>query len=305
MASFSTTCGMPMINESSIHRRVFLQKLASLGALSAFPYSSFAGTSTKHRIQMGLVTYLWGKDWDVPTLIKNCTAASVLGVELRTEHAHKVEPSLSPTERAEVKKMFSDSPVKVVGLGTNQQYDFVEPEKVKASIQQTTQFIKLSHDIGGTGVKVKPNAFHSGAPHEKTIEQIGKSLNEVGKIASDYGQKIRLEVHGEKTQELPNIKAIMDIADNKSVFVCWNSNDEDLLGGGLGYNFNLVKSRLGDTVHVRELNIGSYPYQELMTLFVKMEYTGWVLLECRTDPADKVKAMREQREIFERMISAH
>ncbi len=254
-------------------------------------------------MKMGLVTYLWGKDWDVPTLIKNCTEASILGVELRTEHAHGVEPSLSAAERKEVRKKFTDSPVEIVGLGTNQQYDFVEPDRVKDSIQQTVQFIKLSHDVGGTGVKVKPNAFHPGVPVEKTIEQIGSSLNEVGRIASDYGQKIRLEVHGEKTQELPNIKAIMDIADNKSVVVCWNSNDEDLLGGGLAYNFNLVKNRLGDTVHVRELNIGNYPYQELMTHFVKMNYTGWILLECRTDPKDKVKAMKEQREIFTRMIS--
>jgi hypothetical protein len=122
-------------------------------------------------------------------------------------------------------------------------------------------------------------------------------------MAADYGQKIRLEVHGNETQELPNIKAIMDVADNKSVVVCWNCNDEDLLGKGLDYNFNLVKNRLGDTVHVRELNIGSYPYQELMTLFVKMNYKGWILLECRTDPADKVSAMIEQREVFSRMIS--
>lgn len=256
-------------------------------------------------MRLGLVTYLWGKDWDVPTLIRNCSEASILGVELRTEHAHKVEPSLSAAERSEVKKKFNDSPVAIVGLGTNQQYDFVEPEKVSASIRKTAEFIKLSHDIGGTGVKVKPNAFHPGVPHEKTIEQIGKSLNEVGKIAADYGQKIRLEVHGQETQELPNIKAIMDVADNKSVVVCWNSNDEDLLGKGLAYNFDLVKDRLGDTVHVRELNIGNYPYQELLTLFRKINYSGWILLECRTEPGDKVKAMKEQREVFLRMISSH
>jgi sugar phosphate isomerase/epimerase len=214
-----------------------------------------------------------------------------------------VEPSLSAAERLEVKKKFKDSAVKIVGLGTNQQYDFVDQDKLKASIKRTGDFIKLSHDIGGSGVKVKPNAFHEGVAHEKTIEQIGKSLNEVGKMAADYGQKIRLEVHGNETQELPNIKAIMDVADNKSVVVCWNCNDEDLLGKGLDYNFNLVKNRLGDTVHVRELNIGSYPYQELMTLFVKMNYKGWILLECRTDPADKVRAMIEQREVFSRMIS--
>lgn len=286
-----------------IHRRVFLKNLASISALGLIPYSSMANLSKSAGMKMGLVTYLWGKDWDVPTLIKNCTAASILGVELRTEHAHGVEPSLSGAERLEVKKKFNDSAVKIVGLGTNQQYDFVDLDKLKASIKRTGEFIKLSHDIGGSGVKVKPNAFHEGVAHEKTIEQIGKSLNEVGKMAADYGQKIRLEVHGNETQELPNIKAIMDVADNKSVVVCWNCNDEDLLGKGLEYNFNLVKNRLGDTVHIRELNIGSYPYQELMTLFVKMNYKGWILLECRTDPADKVSAMIEQREVFSRMIS--
>lgn len=292
-----------MDHTSLIERRAFLKNLALLSAMGAFSEFTFAGAASKGGMKMGLVTYLWGKDWDVPTIIKNCTTASILGVELRTEHAHGVEPSLSAAERAEVKKKFADSPVKIVGIGTNQQYDFVEADKVKESIKKTAEYIKLSHDIGGIGVKVKPNAFHSGVPHEKTIEQIGRSLNEVGKIAADYGQKIRLEVHGNETQELPNIKAIMDVATNKSVAVCWNCNDEDLLGGGLESNFNLVKNRLGDTVHVRELNIGSYPYQELMSLFVKMNYNGWILLECRTDPADKVAAMIEQRKVFEQMIA--
>ena len=56
------------------------------------------------------------------------------------------------------------------------------------------------------------------------------------------------------------------------------------------------------TAHVRELNIGDYPYQELIGHFVAMDYDGWVLLEARTDPADPVAAMIEQREIFESMV---
>jgi len=95
----------------------------------------------------------------------------------------------------------------------------------------------------------------------------------------------------------------MDVADHPNVYVCWNSNDEDLQGGGLKQNFNLVKKRLGDTVHVRELNVGSYPYQHLMDMFVAMNYKGWILLECRTDPADKVKAMMEQHDVFKAMIA--
>jgi sugar phosphate isomerase/epimerase len=285
-------------------RRNFVRNasLFTVAGLASGLDFSFGKPTNNSQIKLGLVTYLWGKDWDVPTLIKNCTAAQISGVELRVEHAHGVEPSISNEKRKEVKKMFNDSPVKIVGMGTNQQYDYLEPEKLSASIEITKEFIKLSHDIGGSGVKVKPNAFHKEVPHEKTIEQIGKALNELGKFAADYGQKIRLEVHGNETQELPNIKSIMEYASNPEVCVCWNCNDEDLIGGGLEYNFNLVRNRIGDTTHVRELNIGSYPYQDLMNLFVKMNYKGWILLECRTDPADKVKALIEQREVFEKMI---
>ena len=94
----------------------------------------------------------------------------------------------------------------------------------------------------------------------------------------------------------------MDIADHPNVGACWNSNNEDLIGQGLEYNFNLVKDRLADIVHVRELNIGEYPYQGLMDLLVGIDYEGWILLECRTDPEDKVAAMKEQVAVFQAMV---
>jgi len=285
-------------------RRQFIKSAAGLTAAGLLPMDILASALAKEKkMQLGLCTYLWGKDWDLPTLLKNCEKADVLGVELRVEHAHKVEPDLPASQRQEVKKKFADSPVKLVGFGTNAQYDFPDKEKLNKAIESTKAFIKLSHDCGGSGVKVKPNGFHKDVPHEKTIEQIGKSLNELGKFAADYGQQIRLEVHGNETQELPNIKAMMDVATNKNVTVCWNSNPEDLIGKGLEYNFNLVKDRFGDTVHVRELNVGDYPYQQLMTLFVKMKYKGWILLECRTEPSDIVAAMIEQKKIFEQMVA--
>ena len=84
--------------------------------------------------------------------------------------------------------------------------------------------------------------------------------------------------------------------------VCWNSNPEDLIGEGLEYNFNLVKDRLADIVHVRELDSDDYPYAQLMDLFNKIKYDGWILLECRTDPADKVAALKEQKRIFDSLV---
>jgi sugar phosphate isomerase/epimerase len=95
----------------------------------------------------------------------------------------------------------------------------------------------------------------------------------------------------------------MDIADHPNVAVCWNSNDEDLAGQGLEYNFHLVKDRFGDTAHIRELNVGDYPYQQLISLFVEMDYKGWILLEARTKPDDRIEAMKEQLAIFNQMIA--
>jgi sugar phosphate isomerase/epimerase len=253
-------------------------------------------------MRLGLVTYLWGQDWDLPTLIANCEKSGVLGVELRTQHAHGVEANLSAAERRRVKAQFAGSGVTLVGLGTN--FDFHHPDKdrLAQSIKGAKDYVKLSHDCGGLGVKVKPNDLPKGVPYEKTIQQIGESLNEVGEFAASYDQKIRVEVHGRGTSPLPVMKAIMDVADHPNVGVCWNSNSQDLDGEGLEYNFNLVRPRFSDTVHIRELNIGDYPYQELIDLFVATDYKGWILLEARTKPDDRVKALIEQRNVFAQMV---
>jgi len=285
-------------------RKEFIQNMSLLtgGALlSSGLLSSFKNASSQE-MKLGLVTYLWGKDWDLPTLIANCTRSGISGVELRVEHAHGVTLDLNAAQRIEVKKRFGDSEITPIGMGTNEQYDWPEADRLKLSIETTKQWLQLSKDIGASGVKVKPNQFRTGIPKEKTLEQIGKSLNELGNFANNMGQKIRLEVHGEGTQELPNIKSIMDYVENDGTTVCWNCNDQDLIGGGLEYNFNLVKDRIGDICHVRELNIGEYPYQQLMSLFVNMDYKGWILLECRTNPEDKVAALKEQRQVWTNMI---
>jgi sugar phosphate isomerase/epimerase len=223
-------------------------------------------------------------------------------VELRTTHAHRVEPKLSAAERAEVKKRFADSPVTLVGLGSAEDFHRPDPAALQKSIENTKAFIRLSHDVGGSGVKVRPNDLPKGVPPEKTIDQIGKALNVVGAYGADYGQQIRLEVHG-GCARLPIMKQIMDVATHPNVAVCWNSNAQDLEAPGLEHNFNLVKARLSATTHVKPVNSKGYPYQELLKLFVKADYHGWWLLEAGDDPPDRVKALAEQRVLFDKMLA--
>jgi sugar phosphate isomerase/epimerase len=290
------------------NRRHFFKQTLLLGAAglaaSALPAGLLCGEDdSRNKVKLGMVTYLWGQDWDLPTLIANCRKAQIQGVELRTQHKHGVEPGLSEPERREVKKRFEDSPVKFVGSGSAECFDSPDPEKLKRAIVATKAFVKLSHDCGGSGVKVRPNDFHPNTPREKTIEQIGKSLNIVGKYAADYGQDIRLEVHG-SCCELSTMKAIMDFVTEKNVGLCWNSNAQDIKGRGLAYNFSLVGNRLGKTVHVRELTIADYPYQELFNLLEENNFTGWILLECGSKPKDLVSALMEQRDVFTELANA-
>ena len=289
----------------SIDRNTFLKELSLLAGASLLtgPLFGAAPAAKKVAYKLGFVTYLWGKDWDLPTLITNCADANILGVELRVDQAHKVMPDLNAAQRLAVKKQFTDSPVKLLGLGTNQQFDFVDQAQVKASIERTKEFIRLSADVGGTGVKVKPNALHKEVPVEKTLTQIGEALNELARYGATLGQQIRLEVHGDETQELPNIKKIMDVANHPNATICWNCNPQDLNGNGFQANFNLVSNRLGATCHVRELDRTDYPYQELLTNLANVNYTGWVLLECHTNPADKLASMKAQRVVFDRMTA--
>jgi sugar phosphate isomerase/epimerase len=64
-------------------------------------------------MKLGLVTYNMAKDWDLPTLIEKCRSTGFEAVELRTTHAHGVEPSLSAAERQAVRRQFEGSGVRL------------------------------------------------------------------------------------------------------------------------------------------------------------------------------------------------
>lgn len=250
-------------------------------------------------MQLGLVTYMWGADWDLPTLIRNCEETGFEGVELRSTHRHGVEPTLSPAEREQVAGRFEDSAVELVGLGSACEYHSPDASVLKKNIEETKAFIKLCHDCGGSGVKIRPNGLPEGVPIEKTLQQIGRSLGQLGPFAADYGVELRLEVHGRGTSELPHIRTIMDVADHPAVKVCWNSNRTDLAGKGLEHNLRLVEDRLG-TIHIHDL-VSDYPWPELFALLKQARFNGWTLLEEGSRTDDPIRVMKYYKLLWETM----
>ena len=280
-----------------MQRRDFLSSVALLpfAGIQAQPPST---PSPKRRgLRVGTVTYNIAKDWDVPTIIKSLTEVGMDAVELRTTHKHGVEISISPAERAEVRKRFEDSPIKIGGLGTTCEYHSPDPAIVRKNVEETKAWVTLAQDVGSPGVKVRPNGMPKGVPEEKTLEQIGKALAECGKAADDHGVKIQLEVHGAETSRLPRIRKILDYGGNHpGVKVCWNSNPADLLDGGFESNFRLVRDQIGQ-IHMRDLFVDEYPWRKLVGSLVEMNFQGYCFAEI-PESADPVRVLKYFRGLF-------
>ncbi len=251
-------------------------------------------------MKLGMVTYMWGAAWDLPTLIKNCEATAFQGVELRSTHKHGVEVTLSKAQRAEVKKRFADSAVECVGLGSACEYQSPDRKVLEQNIELTKQFVVLSHEIGATGVKVRPNRFVKGEDREATVARIGMALRQCGVFAVDYNQQLRLEVHGNGTSEPAVIREIIDVADHPNVTVCWNSNPGETIDGSIQHNFDLLKDKLGRVIHIHDLYDRRYPYRELFSLLRKNGFEGYCLSESPAT-SDPLRVMHYYKALWDEL----
>lgn len=247
-------------------------------------------------LQLGIVTYNIARDWDLPTILERLEALKFAGVELRTTHRHGVEVTLSAEQRREVRRRFEDSPVRLAGLGSAFEFQSPDPAVVRENVEGTKAYVRLAHDLGAPGVKVRPNGVPRGEPLEAALRRIGEALREVGEDAADFGVEIRLEVHGAVTQELPHIAAILRHADHPNVFVCWNSNPTDVVDGSIRDSFALVAPRVRE-VHLRDLTEPDYPWRELFAALTEVGYDGFTLAEI-PESADPERVLRYFRALW-------
>ncbi len=243
-------------------------------------------------MQLGLVTYQLAQSWEIDTIIQNCSETGFSAVELRTQHAHGVEPEMPKAARSEVRKRFEDSSVRLVGLGSTCEYHAVDPAEVRTQIETTKRFAELAADVGAIGVKVRPNGLQEkeGVAKEATLEQIGRSLAECGAAAQDLGVEVWLEVHGRDTAHPPHIHRIMEVCDHPSVGICWNSNPQDVVNGSVAEYFELLRPWLR-SCHINELWKPEYPYAELFSLLNQAGYDRFTLAEI-PESAEPIRLMR-------------
>lgn len=267
-----------------MHRREVLKSVAvaAMGGTMASASPAQAKEASKpRRYRLGLVTYNLARDWDLPTLLQVCQRVGLSAVELRTTHRHGVEPNLSPEARREVRQRFADSGVVFWGCGSVCEFHSPDPAKVKENIEACRRFAQLVADLGGRGVKVRPNDLPANVPTERTLEQIAQALRECGRLAADLGVEIWVEVHGRGTALPHNMKAILDQCQHPNVGITWNSNSTDIINGSITESFAMLRPWLR-SVHINDLwneHKGAYPYRELFRLLREADYDRFTLIE--------------------------
>lgn len=284
-----------------MNRREFIQ-----GTIMMFTFASTSAGQPTPRppaFKLGLVTYNLARAWDIPTLIARCKATGFSAVELRTTHAHGVEPAINTARRKEVRQQFEDSGIVLWGLGTVCEFHSPDPSVVRANIETCKRFCELARDVGAKGVKVRPNGLPEGVPVEKTLEQIGKALIECGRAGADNGVEIWVEVHGSGTQEPANMAKIMHYCGHPNVGITWNSNPTDVKDGSVQASFDLLKSYIR-SCHINELT-SNYPWHDLFALLRGIGYDRYTLAEMpgleTTSVADTERFMRYYRSLWQEL----
>ncbi|MBI1917722.1 MAG: TIM barrel protein [Planctomycetes bacterium] len=268
---------------STLNRRDFLAGAGlAAGALAGLPAS--AAPSPKPaalKFKLGMVTYNIAAAWDLPTLLDVCRKVGLAAVEFRTTHKHGVEPSLNKEQRRDVRKRCADAGVLISGCGSVCEFHSPLKSIVKKNVETCKEFVELVADIGGRGVKVRPNGLPPGVPEEKTLAQIGKALVLCGKAAADAGVEIQVEVHGRGTAEPSRMKTIMEQCGHPAVGVTWNSNPEDVKDGSVAASFRMLWPWVRNC-HINQLykdTTGEYPYRELFRLLRENGYERFTLIE--------------------------
>ncbi len=214
---------------------------------------------------------------------------------MRTTHAHKVEPTLSAAERKDVKKQFADFGIVCWGAGSTCEFHAADEAVVKKNIETCREFVDLVADIGGKGVKVRPNGLRKDVAPEKTLEQIGKALIEMRQSSRREGGR---NLDGSARQPDPAAGALQNIMEqcgHKSVGLTWNSNPTDVKNGSVREAFEMLWPWI-KSCHINDLYknaSGQYPYRELFALFREKGYDRYTLIE-----VGKLRQMRHQARSF-------
>jgi len=230
-------------------------------------------------MKLSLLTYLLGKDMDLPELLAVCRTAGIPGIEFRAEldHKHGVELERTPDERAEIRQRCADAGVAVACVATGCKFEYAAADKRQEDIDRAQRYVDLAADVGAPRIRVFGNAFSDESISKaEVVENVGLALRAIAEHGATRDVDVCLEMHGDFYWWEHTLNAVR-IADHPRVGIVHNCDPREMRSGPIANFYDPVKTYVRH-VHMHDLENG-YPYQALMAMLQRDGYSGYFSLE--------------------------
>lgn len=236
--------------------------------------------------------------WDLDMLLEIAKEAGVHGVELGAGHGHGVALTLSPEARDEVRSKFEQAGLELIGMSVPAILEGGSPEALMTAADMVKQHVRLSHDAGGSGVRLRLGSFKGGDAGVR--DKVAGVLRDLGDFAVGFGQELRLEADV-GSGELAEVAGVLKAVDSAEVRAALRVDDAGVSAELLKKTFEQLSDGLGQTVvfDVKQEG-GASVYDALAACLVGTDYAGWTVLAVQGMEA--IEAVAKEKVLWERRV---
>ena len=181
-------------------------------------------------------------EWTAEEVIAGAVRHGYSGIEWRIEsnHAHGVEVTMPPDERAVLRRHLANVGVASACLATSLR--FVQPE----AVMDAPARIDLAADIGASGLRVFCGPLPEGMTLEDAIPRAADHLHHAADYAQQCGVSLWLETHDAVNRGAP-VAAILEQAAHPALAATWDNMHPAFNGEAFEDTKALLHGRIAHT----------------------------------------------------------
>ena len=208
------------------------------------------------------------------------------GIEPRLDagHAHGIEASTTPEERAAIRHLFADTEVGLACLATSLRY--ADPDQTKDILHQTRERIDLAVDVGAPALRVFGGRIPEGVSRERAIGLLVESLGSVAEYAAQRGVTLCLETHDDWCNPL-HVAAVVERVNQPAVAVNWDVMHPVRTGHAtMDEAFEALKPWIrhlhvhdgvgGESLELVPIGQGDYDHRRVVELMMSLDFDGYI-----------------------------
>ncbi len=239
-------------------------------------------------MKLGFAT-LGAPDWPLEKVAETAARTGYDGLELRGVDRQHLDPSMTPGERAEVRRILDDAGLDAVAVTAYVR--LTEPGRDASEAAETIgSYVELARDVGAPRVRLFGGRVPDGEDRETAEARVAECLESVAPAAGEAGVRLCLETH-DAFRTGADVARVLREVDHPAVEALWDVHHPYTCGETLLETLDLLWPRIG-YLHVKDsfpmpdgerqrclLGAGDVPVREAIELLKGRGFGGYLVVE--------------------------